>query len=270
MAAHRRRTLDRSFDEVAVYGAAQLASQVLSDESRQLGFVVSPRLDQLTLRHVSFVRLSTERVLAVLVDSTGQAHQRAIDRGAAGSGNAGWEGDLPQPVLDQMSSALSERVAGRTLREARDLLRREVRSLRNRASRTFERALLLGLQAAEAAIDQPTEADLVIATRLALLEQPEFSNPERLRDLLGALEQTERLVDLVGELLDGGGVAVALGEELDFVGLAGCALVAAPYGGSKGDSKGALGVIGPTRMDYQRIIPLVGYCSQLVTDKLES
>jgi heat-inducible transcriptional repressor len=267
MGAERRRSLHRSFEEVAVDAATQLASQVLSDETRQLGFVVAPRLDQLTLRHVSLVRLSTERILAVLVDSSGHAHQRAIDRtSSVAGGDRNWNEDFDQAALDRMSSALNERVAGRTLLQARDLLRREISSMRSRASRTLERALRLGLQAAEAAIDNPTETDLVIATRLALLEQPEFTDPERLRELFGALEQSERLVDLVGELLDGDGVAVALGDDLHFEGLVGCALVAAPFGGSQG----ALGVIGPTRMDYEKIIPLVGYCSRLVTDKLNS
>ena len=104
----------------------------------------------------------------------------------------------------------------------------------------------------------------MIATRLALLDQPEFASPERVRELFAALEQGERLVDLLEELLEGEGVSVTLGEKLETHGLSGCALVAAPYG----DSAGLLGVIGPTRMDYGRIIPLVGYCSRLVTDKL--
>jgi heat-inducible transcriptional repressor len=257
---YQRRSLERSFDDVGVEDAMRLASKVLSDETRQLGFVMIPRLQRLVLRHVSFVRLSSERILTLLVDSNGQAHQRVV------------ESPLPagescqQADLDRMAAALNERVAGRTLPEVRDALRHEVRSLRNRASRLIERALLLGLRAAEAAIESSTDGDLVIATRLALLDQPEFTDPERVRELFTALEAGERLVDLVGELLEGERLAVALGDELDFEGLSGCALVAAPYG----NSLGALGVIGPTRMDYGRVIPLVAYCSRLVTDKLNS
>ena len=112
----------------------------------------------------------------------------------------------------------------------------------------------------------PDSGDLVIATHLALLGQPEFTDPERLRGVFAALEQSERLVDLLEQLLEGDGVSVALGEELEARGLSGCAMVAAPYG----EATGMLGVIGPTRMDYARIIPLVGYCSQQVTEKLTS
>ncbi len=258
---YERRSLARSFDDVGAEDAMQLASQVLSDHTHQLGFVVAPRLEQLTLRQVNFVRLTRERVLAVLVDSRGHAHQRVIDDplSAEAGGTV-----LDQAELDRLSAALGEWVAGHTLREVHRSLRGEVRSLRNRASRLLEQALLLGLRAAEAAMERPTESDLVIATRLALLDQPEFSDPERVRELFSALERGERLVDLLDELLDGDGVSVALGEELQAQGLAGCAVVAAPWGGSAG----MLGVIGPTRMDYGRIIPLVGFCSQLVTDKL--
>jgi heat-inducible transcriptional repressor len=259
VAHYERRSLDRSFEEVQADHTMQLASQVLSDHTHQLGFVVAPRIERMALQQVSFVRLSTERVLAVLVDASGTAHQRVIENPLDGA-------RFDQRELDRMSAALNERVAGRSLREVRDLLRSDVRSLRNHADRLLERALRLGLLAAEAAIEEPTHADLVIATRLALMEQPEFSDPERLRDLFAALERSERLVDLLEELLDGDGVSVALGAELDSHGLNGCALVAASYG----DSAGMLGVIGPTRMDYGRIIPLVGYCSQLVTDKLSS
>ena len=256
---YERRSLARSFDDVRADDAVQLASQVLSEHTHQLGFVVAPRLDRVPLRQVSFVRLSSERVLAVLVDAGGHAHQRVIDDPLQG-------GRFDQAELDRMSATLGERIAGRTLREARDRLQGEVRSLRNRAGRLVERALVLGLRAAEAAMESPTANDLVIATRLALLDQPEFSDPERVRELFAALERSERLVDLLEELLDVEGVSVALGEQLDGQGLTGCAVVATPYA----DSAGVLGVIGPTRMDYGRIIPLVSYCSQLVTDKLST
>jgi heat-inducible transcriptional repressor len=256
---YQRRSIDRSFDEAQADHMAQLASQVLSDHTHQLGFVVAPRIERLALRQVSFVRLAFDRVLAVLVDTHGQAHQRVIEDPLVGT-------RVDQADLDRMSAALSERIAGRTLGAARKILRREVRSLRSRASRLLEQALQLGLLAAEAAMASPDAGDLVIATRLELLEQPEFSDPERLRELLATLERGERLVDLLEGLLEGEGVSVALGDELETHGLGGCALVATSYG----DSAGMLGVIGPTRMDYERIIPLVNYCSQMVTDKLSS
>ena len=86
----------------------------------------------------------------------------------------------------------------------------------------------------------------------------------------GGLDEAE-LVGLLDQMIDAEGVRVSLGEELEATELRGCALVAAPYRlGASGAPVGVLGVIGPSRMDYNRIIPLVGYCSRLVTDKLST
>jgi heat-inducible transcriptional repressor len=167
-----------------------------------------------------------------------------------------------QRELDRIASELNQRVVGRTLDEVRQLLCREIIELRSEVGRVFARVLRLGLRVMEAQILDP--ADLVIATRLALFEQPEFSDPERLREIFATVETNERLLEILGDVVDTEGVSVVLGEDLNDPGLCHCALVAAPYGGDLG----ALGVIGPSRMDYGRIIPLVSYCSQLVTQKL--
>jgi heat-inducible transcriptional repressor len=133
------------------------------------------------------------------------------------------------------------------------------------------RAVDLGQRALGLAREEQQPMDLVVATRLALLDQPEFNDPERLRDLFSAIEDNEKLMMLMEGLLANDGVRVALGDELADPGLQHCALVSSPYGVSGGDddveAQGLVGVIGPSRMDYPRIIPLVRYCSQLVAEK---
>ena len=114
-----------------------------------------------------------------------------------------------------------------------------------------------------------SSSDVVIASRLALLDQPEFQDPERIRELFSALETNERLLQVLDQMIDGGGVSVAFGGEMDDPALHRCAVIAAGYGA--GDrSVGSLGVIGPPRMDFGRIIPLVGYISDVITEKLVS
>jgi len=125
--------------------------------------------------------------------------------------------------------------------------------------------LELGLRAL--ASPEPTDADVVIETRLALLAQPEFQDPRRIRDVLAAVETKERLLELLDKTLDGDGVSVAFGEELEEPALHDCALVASRYGGP-GAPLGVLGVIGPSRMNYARVIPLVRYLSEVITGKL--
>jgi heat-inducible transcriptional repressor len=242
------------------------ASQLLSERTRQLGFVVAPREAVLVVRHVALVRLSTSRVLAVVVSHTGTALRRVFDDEDSGD----------QPELDRLAAMLNERVAGKTLAEVRDALAREASALRTRAQTVLERALRLGWRALQAQDDDREPGDLVIATRLALLDQPEFQDPSRVKQLFSAIEAKESLLRILHRMIDAARgpaddcatpVAIALGEELDEPELRTLALVAAPYG-SAGAPLGVLGVIGPLRMDYPRVVALVRYLGALVTERL--
>lgn len=253
LAAYERRTLAHSFEDVEASNVMHVASQLLSDTTHLLGFVLAPRLERVVLRHVSLVRLSTDRLLVVLVSRTGETHRRVIEY--SGSGD--------QPELDRMAAALRERVVNRTLGEVRDLLRRELRELHSEADRIAKRALTLGLRALE--FDE-SPADLVIASHLELLNQPEFDDADRIRELFEAIETQEYLMHILDETIGAEGVSVTLGGEFEEPTLRRCALVVAPYGGDLG----VLGVIGPSRMDYGRVMALVGLCSDLMTEKLHS
>jgi heat-inducible transcriptional repressor len=257
VAAYDRREIAYSVDEAGIERVVRVASQLLSDRTRLLGFVVSPRIDRLVLRHVSLVRLGAERILVVLVSADGAAHRCVIDG----------DRDLDQNDLDRIASLLNARVHDRTLREVREQLAREARELAREARGLQSRAIEIGRRAIEVAVEG--SSDVVIASRLALLDQPEFQDPERIRELFSALETNERLLQVLDQMIDGGGVSVAFGGEMDDPALHRCAVIAAGYGA--GDrSVGSLGVIGPARMDFGRIIPLVGYISDLITEKLVS
>ena len=112
----------------------------------------------------------------------------------------------------------------------------------------------------------------MIETRLALLDQPEFHDPRRVRDLFAAVETKERLIEVLDQMMDSEGVSVAFGDEVEEPSLHRFALVATRYGhGSSGERPlGVLGVIGPSRMDYGRVIPLVDYLSRVITEKLSA
>jgi heat-inducible transcriptional repressor len=181
---------------------------------------------------------------------------------------------------------LAQRVAGRTLFDLRRALEDEREQLRGEADEWMRRVWVLGLRACECEGGD----DLVVATRTTLLDQPEFSDPERIRGLFAALETNQKLLELSRKIAqtDAGeaqvGLSMSIGQELGEPSLRDCALVAVPYGmtdrepslspGEPGEtpsedcSLGVLGVIGPQRMDYGRVIPLVSYCADLVTRKL--
>jgi heat-inducible transcriptional repressor len=231
----------------------EAASRLLSERTHQLGFVMAPRIDGVVLANVSFVRVSSERVLAVLVSEGGRIFRRILEE----------PGRADQSDLDRMASALRERVTGRTLRAVRDQLLAEAAALRSQADLLLERVLrVLPDEMGDA-------AELVLGTQLALLDQPEFRDPERLRALLAALEERERLVDWVGRMLEERGACVAFGRDLGDPHFEQLAVVAARVGRAGGPA-GSVGVIGPSRMDYARVVPLVAYVSHRLGEVLDA
>ena len=267
-----RRSLSNACDELSGEGVARWVSHLLSERTHQLGFVVTPRIERVPMRHVSFVRVASNKLLAVLVPEAGPIQQREIED--VGSGD--------QAELDAVAARLNERLPGHTLGEMRLLLEGELHDLHSQARNVYIRVAELGLRAF--AISPSESGDLVITTRSALLSQPEFHDPDRTRAIFEAVEANRRLLDVIGRVLEGPSdeVSVSLGEELEELGLRNCAMVAVSYGAAgrlapasgeeipREDDRalGVLGVIGPNRMDYGRVIPLVSYCSHLVTEKL--
>ena len=279
---HHQRILDRELDGVKAAETPRQASQLLSEHTRQLGFVVAPRVERLRLRTLHLVPVAEGRVLAVLIAQNGGVVERLIEDVA------------PMSVreLERVRDHLAERVEGRSLVGLRRLLESERERLCGEADEILQTAWALGLQACQVQGGR-FEDDLVIATRLALLDQPEFSDPGRIRGLFAALETNQTLLDLLHRIASadigekGIGLSMSLGAELGEPSLRDCALIVVPYGraetglpramtaaneeinGASGQEPlGVLGVIGPQRMDYGRVIPLVHYCSELVTRKL--
>ncbi|HEB90389.1 MAG TPA: heat-inducible transcriptional repressor HrcA [Deltaproteobacteria bacterium] len=293
---HRQRLLDRALEGVDAAETPRHASHLLSEHTRQLGFVLAPQVEYQRLRTLHLIPISSERILVVLIAENGGIIERILD---------GTE-PIPRRELEAIGGLLAERVAGRTLLGLRAVLESERDRLRGEADDLLRRAWSLGLDACQT---PRGDEDLVIATRLALLDQPEFSDPERIRGLFSALETNQRLLDLLRRIAQadpGGtrvGLSMSLGVELGEPALRDCVLMVAPYGVSEGVSEGAsasavgairkrrtgdpeagsagraspgnralgvLGVIGPRRMDYGQVIPLVSYCSELLTRKLQA
>jgi heat-inducible transcriptional repressor len=253
LAEVERREIAGALDLSTGDAVMEEASRALSLRTHQLGFVLPPRAGRMVLRHLSLVRLSSDRVLVVLITRSGVAHRRVVS-------DEGWG---EQAELDRVAALLNERIAGHSLHEMRDVFAAEVRSLHRRAVRLAERAAWIGATA----LALEGDTDLVVATRLALLDQPGATDPSLLRELLEAVEAKERLVRLLDQVIDAGGVRVSFGFETEGSGLLRCAVVTAPYG-DVGAPLGLVGVLGPSRMNYGRIIPLVEFLSRIVSEKL--
>ena len=186
---HHQRLLDRALEGVDAAETPRHASHLLSEYTRQLGFVVAPRVEHQRLRSLHLVPISSERVLVVLVAENGRIIERVIDQGAP----------ISRRDLEEIGRLLAERVVGRTLVGLRRRLEAERDELRGEADDLLQRAWSLGLGACQAR----TEQDLVIATRLALLDQPEFSTtPVASEDSSRRSKRIRRLLDLLAQIAD--------------------------------------------------------------------
>jgi heat-inducible transcriptional repressor len=220
----------------------------------QAALVTAPRLESVELERVNFVRLRERQVLAVFITRAGAIikHVLATSRDAA------------QNELDRMADYLNQKLKGHTLEHARRWIEAELRQGRARYEELARDALALG----EALAERAAQAELYVEGSAKVLEQPEFADRTRTRELLRALEDKTALLDLLERSLEEQGLMVSIGSENYDPRLAGLAVVAARY---VGDSKplGSLAVVGPMRMDYGRVIPLVEYTARVLSRVLE-
>ncbi|MBM4379119.1 MAG: heat-inducible transcription repressor HrcA [Deltaproteobacteria bacterium] len=240
-------------------GVAQDASRVLHAITRHAGVVVTPRAGQLAPSRIEFVRLREDRVLAVLVVQGGQVVNRPLALDIPMSGEE----------LVRAANRLNELFArhpGRTVEELRAALQRELEDEAAAEQPELQRALRLGVAAA---VGVAAPERVVIEGAGSFLERPEFADVERARAVFRALDEKGRLLQLLDRVQKAAAIQVFIGAESALGEGAEVSVIASPYG-SNGQVLGAVGVIGPTRMDYQKVIPLVGFTAQVLSKALES
>jgi heat-inducible transcriptional repressor len=227
------------------------ASTLLSGLSRCAGLVVAPKTEQ-PLKHIEFVHLGPGRALVVMVTGGGLVENRIIDLPMG----------LPASSLVEAGNFLTARLIGRTLDEARGEILAELESHRAELDALTTRVVEAGL--ATWIGDQKGGA-LIVRGHTHLLEDvTALSDLERIRTLFASLETKESLVRLLDAAGTAQGVQIFIGAENDLFGVSGCSMVIAPYRNSRQRIVGAVGVIGPTRIDYARIIPMVDYTAQVI------
>lgn len=223
------------------------AAHALSHATGQLGFFVGPAAEQLVLARIHFVRVASESVMAVLVSAGGVVQTRVFH-----------ESNCKARTLETASERLSELVHGLTLREARARLTAAIEMDLERSDALWRRVFLLG----RASLEGRAETEVFLGDAQVLLDQPEFEDVARLRQVHAALAEKERLLHLLERTLEADVIGVAMGDELSTLGIERCAVVSAGLDGAAG----GLGVIGPLRMRYDRVIPAVREVSRRVSD----
>jgi heat-inducible transcriptional repressor len=228
--------------------------KLLSHLTGTAAVVLAPRAETLVLKQLRFLRTGPDEVLAVLLMKNGSVQNRFL------------RANVTDAELQRIHNLLDDVVEGRTLGDVRELLARRLQSERVRHDELRKRAFELGGAAVqEAALG---ESDMVIEGQDRLFDQPEFGDPEHVRQVVGALEAREKLVSLLDLAIQAKGGHVVVGDEVGGLGGGQIAIVGASYSAG-GQASGTIGVIGPTRMDYPRVVPLVTATANAMSEFME-
>ena len=253
---------ERLAEELALGGSAietilRRAAQTLGVITQELGVAIGPRLDRAVLQRLELVRLSSERILLVLTLQGGAVRTIFVDV----------RGEIADTALVEVCAVLNERLAGLTLSEVRATLSERLRGSAPTAHAT--ELLNIFVQEGEQLFDValPTDEDNVVLGQASLLaDQPEFASRENMRRLMALTDTRRHLAEVLRHRTDGG-ISITIGNEHANPTLEGFTVVTAEY--RAGSLTGVIGVIGPTRMPYDKVISLVNHTSRLVTDLLD-
>jgi heat-inducible transcriptional repressor len=230
-------------------------SRLVSSLSRQACVVVVSRLPSQPLRSLNLVRAGEDKILLVTVTQSGWVEHRLIE------GETRLSGD----DIVKINGYLNELASGLSLPQLRVKILQEMKKEKARYDRLMQRALLLSARA----LNEGSPTDVYVEGRANILEQPEFvEDVQKLKRILRAFEEKSVIVRLLDRALEGEAIQVSIGTENPVEGLPDISVVASGY--RLGDQKmGSIGLIGPVRMDYSRIIPLVEYSARLLSSIFE-
>lgn len=235
----------------SVTGIMEQTSQFLSGLASCAGLVFAPKSED-PLRQVEFVLLAPGRALAVLVSSSGIVENRLLDIPA----------DVTATALTRAANYFNSRIADKTLAQAADHIRAELAEQRTQLDALTARVVEAGI-----ASIAPADAGghLFVHGQSKLLgDIAALEDLERIRGLFEALEAKESMLQLLKATVQGDGVKIYIGAENKLFGHSGCSMIVSPYRTPDARVMGAIGVIGPVRMNYSRVIPVVNYTSQLI------
>ena len=256
---------DRKAIEAQVAGAGQSrsleavlteASGLLSGLSRAAGVVLTAKSNQ-RLKHIEFVRLEPERALVVLVTEDGQVENRVLNIPVG----------LPTSALIEAANFLNARIRGRTLAEVRAEIEQRLKQGQAELDQLTQKIIAAGL--ASWSGGESEERKLIVRGQAHLLEDLKaLADLERVRLLFDDLETRREVIDLLGRAEQAEGVRIFIGSENKLFSLSGSSTIVAPYHDASGHIVGVLGVIGPTRLNYARIVPMVDYTAKVVSKLL--
>ena len=238
----------------------ETASHVLSALSQNVGIVISPSLADNRLKHIEFVQLPDKRILVVLVSTASIIHNkliRVVD-------------EFTQDELDRTANYLNIEFSGKSLLTIRAEIVERMKEEKALYDRLLQNAVLLCERSLEG--EEAIGGEVYVDGASNILTKPDFDDIERMRDLFRMFEEKSRLIKLLNECVHehpySGDVHVVIGREHPTDSMRSCALITAPYQVGQNGSLGTLGVVGPMRIEYARIMAMVNYMARLIENRL--
>lgn len=259
--AEERRNLERELEGAGSSAVERLvlhATRALSLISNELGIAVAPRLEEAILEKLELIQVSTNKVLLVATIRGGVVRTVYVDLPI----------EVPPETLVTVTVALNERLAGQSLPEIRRTFPQRLRDSALSESGVALMNVFIQSGAELFDLQKLDSSQLHLGPASVLVGKPEFETGEQLKSLISLTEDRDLLTRAVGTREHGGRLKITIGEENDSSMLSGFTLVTAEY--SVGDLKGVIGVIGPTRMPYEKVVTIVDFTSSLVTRVLTS
>lgn len=239
-------------DYAAVEDLLEQTSRVLGMISNQLGVTIAPRFDQGILTHINLIPVAEKKILVVLAVKHGLIRTVLLEA----------ESNLKTEALEKSASILNERLCGLTLGEIKDSMEQRLKE----ASTADPKLIRLFLESSENLLDFSETEQVHLGGTTNIVDQPEFKDREKLRSLIELIEQKRLLAELVSAKGIKEGITVTIGKEIERGEMQSCSLVTSSY--NAGKVSGTIGIIGPTRMRYAKLVSLVDYTAKLLSDIL--
>lgn len=240
----------------AIDDVLQHASQLLSKLSDQVGVVFMPTVLQLAIRSMDFILVAENKILCVIVGVNGVVVNKVIETRSV------WTRD----ELTRIGRYLTTEFTGLTLDQIRRRLIRMTAEEQALHDQMLQKTITLGLEAVNDV--SPLDHELYVEGATSILNKPEFSDGHLLRKTILALQEKEKLIELLETCLIADGVQILIGSDSDFTQVNNFSVVARRYG-TQSTPLGMVGIIGPMRMEYARMAPLVDYLSRALSRKIE-
>ncbi len=239
----------------SIQNLLERTSSMLSDITHLASVVMLPRLEQSTLNQVEFMSLSDNRILVVLVMSDNEIQNKIIHTARTFSASE----------LEQAANYLNKMFSDKDLPEIRREMLAELESMKDNVNQLMQAAI----EMAQQAIDSGSKDDYVLAGETNLMGVSGWGDIDRLKRLFDTFNRKRDILHLLEQSINAKGVQIFIGEESGYEVLDDCSIVTSPYE-SEGQILGVLGVIGPTRMDYERVIPIVDLTAKMLGSALNS